>query len=253
MEMMDWRYLAKALVLPPGGLLLLAALGLLLLRRWLRTGMLLAASALLGLWLLGTPWLGSQLSLLIGAEPPLPRNQWAALDRRAGAIVVLGAGRTGVDAGWGGDQPSALATERLRLAARLQRASGLPLLVSGGRPRGEAEGEALLSARVLAEDFGVAVRWQDNASRTTWENALYSARLLHAAGIRQVVLVTHAWHMPRARWCFEQQGLRVIAAPFGYDRGSASLLPDGQSLWQNGLLLNELAGRLLYPQLYALQ
>lgn len=251
MNEMLLRIISKQLLLPPGGLLLLALCGVLLLRCWPRLGRLFVVTGTLGLWLMCTPWGSHVLYGLLDTEAPLPRASWQQLD--AGAIVVLGAGRTGMDAGWQGDQPSALAFERLRMAARIQRASGLPLLVSGGSPRGESRSEAEISRDVLQEDLQVALRWAEGESRTTWENALYSARLLREAGISKVVLVTHAWHMPRARWCFEQQGLQVIAAPFGYDRGSRSLLPDGQSLWLNGLLVNELAGRWMYQRQYATQ
>ncbi len=107
----------------------------------------------------------------------------------------------------------------------------------------------------MARDFGVPVRWLEEESRTTWENAVYSARLLREAGIERVVLVTSAAHMPRSRWCFEQQGLEVIAAPSGFMSGDTTRplggwLPEAKAYWQNGLLLNEVAGLLLYPLVY---
>src|SRR5215470_11267948 len=43
---------------------------------------------------------------------------------------------------------------------------------------------------VLTNDFGVSVLWRETDSRTTLENARYSARLLRASNIRTVFLET---------------------------------------------------------------
>jgi uncharacterized SAM-binding protein YcdF (DUF218 family) len=141
--------------------------------------------------------------------------------------------------------------ERVRYAARLAKASGLPLLISGGLHYGAPPSEAALMADVLARDYGVRVRWQEGLSRTTWENATYSADILHKEGITRVLLVTQAWHSPRARWCFEQVGLQVLSAPMGFlgvanGRPAGGWLPEGKALWQNGLLLNEAVGLWAY-------
>jgi len=171
-------------------------------------------------------------------------------------IVVLGGGRELADPGWGADQPSLMALERVRFAARLAKASGLPLLTSGGLHYGVPPSEAALMAEVLARDYDVPVRWQEGLSRTTWENATHSAELLKQAGITRVVLVTQAWHMPRSRWSFEQAGLQVVSAPMGFlgtpnGRPAGGWLPESKAVWQNGLLLNEAIGllgyRLFYP------
>src|SRR5690606_38101425 len=145
----------------------------------------------------------------IEREPVLVPQEWPTLGQRADAIVVLGAGREQNDPAWGEDQPGLLAIERVRYAARLAKASGLPLLTSGGLHFGEPPSEAALMADTLIRDLGVPVRWREERSRTTWENARYSAEMLRAHGIRRVVLVTQAWHMPRARWSFEAVGFEV--------------------------------------------
>jgi uncharacterized SAM-binding protein YcdF (DUF218 family) len=40
-----------------------------------------------------------------------------------------------------------------------------------------------------------------------------SAAILRPAGVAKVLLITHAWHMPRAAAAFERAGVAVIAAP----------------------------------------
>jgi uncharacterized SAM-binding protein YcdF (DUF218 family) len=62
------------------------------------------------------------------------------------------------------------------------------------------------------------VRWQEDASRDTWENARDSAAILQAAGIRSVFVVTHAWHMRRALVAFRRFGLQATPAPVPFSR-----------------------------------
>ena len=67
----------------------------------------------------------------------------------------------------------------------------------------------------LHDDFHLPTQWVEPHSRTTWENARFT-RCLLPAHIKTIVLVTHAWHIPRARYAFEQAGFRVIPAGTGY-------------------------------------
>lgn len=252
---MPIRYILKQLLTPPSVLLLLLLLAWCLRRRFPRAASGCFAVGLLGLWLLSLPVSVEWAARLLEREPALPEAQWAGLVGQVEAIVVLGGGRERDDPAWGGDQPSALALERLRYAARLAKSTGLPLLISGGLHFGQPPSEAALMAEVLARDFGVAPRWLEGRSRTTWENARYSADLLRPAGVERVLLVTQAWHMPRARWCFEQAGFTVRTAPLGFlgvanGRPAGGWLPEGKALWQSGLLLNEALGLIAYPLVY---
>ena len=53
-------------------------------------------------------------------------------------------------------------------------------------------------AEVARDEFGLTLRWVEPASRDTHENAVDTLALLQPAGVREVVLVTHGAHMPRA-------------------------------------------------------
>ena len=76
--------------------------------------------------------------------------------------------------------------------------------------------------------------------------------LLHTAGIGRIVLVTSAFHMPRAQRAFERAGLQVTAAPtgyFGYADGRFEwphLVPSGDALRISYLALREMAAGWLY-------
>ena len=65
----------------------------------------------------------------------------------------------------------------------------------------------------LLRDFNMQPRWMETNSRTTHENAVFSASTLKANGVNTIYLVTHAWHMPRAKAAFEAAGITVIPAP----------------------------------------
>ena len=252
---MPIRYFFKQLLLPPGGLLILLLLGWWLRRRAPRLAALCFIVGFGGLWLMSLPVVVEWTARAVEREPALVEARWPALAEQAGAIVVLGAGREQNDPAWGGDQPGHIALERLRYAARVAKASGLPILASGGLHYGAPPSEAQLGAQVLQRDLDVSARWLEERSRTTWENAVFSAEMLRAAGVRRVVLVTSASHMPRSRWCFEQNGIEVIAAPVGFmgvpnGRPLNGWLPEAKAFWQNGMLLNEVVGMAVYPLVY---
>lgn len=254
-ELIALRYMFKQLLLPPGGLLLLLLIGWWLRLRAPRLAGGCFALGFIGLWLMSLPIVVEFAARQLEPAVALSAAQWPDLARQAEVIVVLGAGRERGDPAWGADAPSLLGSERLRYAARLARASGLPLLTSGGLHYGSPPSEAAIMARSLEQDFAQPVRWQEPQSLTTWENAEQTARLLLPRGIKRVVLVTQAAHMPRARWCFERAGFDVLMAPVGFlgvanARPLGGWLPESKAVWQSGQLLNEGVGRLLYPLLY---
>lgn len=241
----------ESLLLPPGGLLLLLVAGLLLLKTRPRLARALLIGGTLAFYLLATP-LGSE-ALLHSLEPypALPADGLLATDP-PGAIVVLGGGRYTDAPEYGGDTVSVLTLERIRYGARLARRTGLPLLVTGGSVWKEQESEGELMRRALEIDFQLPTRWVEGTSRTTWENATLSKPILESAGINEVYLVTHAWHMPRAVFAFEQAGLQVIPAPTSFtqaadmDPGALDLWPDARGLRRSYFALHEMVGMLWY-------
>ncbi|WP_095057243.1 MULTISPECIES: YdcF family protein [unclassified Pseudomonas] len=252
---MPFRYFVKQLLLPPGLLMLLLLLGWWLRRSRPRLAGACFALGLGGFWLMSLPVVVEWSADLLEREPPLAREEWSTLGQRADAIVVLGSGREHGDVAWGADQPTGIGLERQRYAARLAKASGLPVLASGGLHYGIPPTEAQMMAESLRDDFGVTVRWQEGKSRTTWENAQFTAQLLLPQGVKRVVIVTHAAHMPRAVWSFRKAGFDVVAAPMGFLGGDnarplGGWLPESKSIWQSGQLMNEAVGQVGYSLFY---
>lgn len=252
---MPIRYVVKHLLLPPGLFLLLLALAWWLKDSRPRIACALFAAAVGCLWLMCLPVVVQWAARSIEREPALAQSEWSTLAARADAIVVLGAGRERVDPAWGSDQPTTLGLERLRYAARLAKASGLPVLTSGGLDHGAPPSEAQIMSDSLRDDFGVTVRWKEEQSRTTWENAQMTAGVLVPQGIRRVVVVTQAWHMPRSVWSFQQAGFEVVPAPVGFlsadiTRPFGGWMPEYSAIWQSGLLLNEAVGQVAYRFIY---
>lgn len=238
--------LFSKLLLPPLSLLILAGIGLTMWRsRPLLARYLLTLSVIL-LWLAATPYVAeSALRWLEG--PPL------ALDTRqqpAQAIVVLGAGQYFSAPEYGENTVSRSGLERLRYAARLQRATNLPVLVSGGSPEGDYASEAVRMKAVLEQEFQVPVRWIEGTSDNTLENARFSRPLLQAEGIGRIYLVTHAWHMPRAAEAFRRVGFDVVPAPTAfttrYQTTLLTFLPSGDAMRDSSLFAHEVIGMAWY-------
>ena len=204
------KALLKALVLPPTGPLLVAALGLGAGLRWPRFGRALAIAGVSTLLVLSIPAVSVLLQRSVDTSPPLDLKR----AETAQAIVILGGGIRRNAAEYGGDTLGRLTLERVRYGAVVARRTGLPVLVSGGSVFGGTL-EATLMRDSLEREFNVAVRWSEERSRDTHENAVRSAEILRAAGIDRVVLVAHAFDMPRATAEFAAQGIATIRAPTG--------------------------------------
>ena len=134
--------------------------------------------------------------------PPLPP---AELDGPPQAVVVLGAGRQRRGDGY---RVPASGLRRANAGMQVARNLGLPLLISGGCADRQGPSEAALMAEALRHRWP-QVPWLEEQSRTTWENARYSAALLREQGIQRVVLVTDRAHLCRAVLSFQAQGLEV--------------------------------------------
>ncbi|MGE5526717.1 MAG: YdcF family protein [Rhodospirillaceae bacterium] len=235
-----------ALLMPPGCLLIVMAAGALLLRRSRARGIALLTVSWVGLYALSMPVVATRL--LQSLEEPYSDP----ISTKSGdAIVILGGGMYYRAPEYAGrDTVTAEVLARLRYGAYLHRALNKPVLVTGGSPRGERTPEAEAMKRALEDEYQVPVRWIENASTNTTENAKLSFGLVHDAGVKTIYLVTHAWHMTRARKSFELAGFTVIPAPTVFKtegpRTVVDYLPDARALEHSSIYVHEAIGRVWY-------
>ncbi len=162
------------------------------------------------------------------------------------AVVVLGA-HVGADG-----QPSPALARRMRRGIALIREGAAPrLLLTGGAqdPGGAGPTEAAVMAR-LARQAGLpeSALLLETEARSTWENALFSRRLMAAQGLVSALVVTDRLHLCRALLCFRRCGLRVAgqAAEAGWFEDSPGRVL-GQALYEALALLRYLPRLLRRP------
>ena len=255
----SWKPILAALVLPPVPLLLLTLVGarLLLPRRGL--GWLLILISVVLLWLSACSGAARGLVQLF-VQPPAAMSFDRVRELRAEvaakkplAIVILGGGVEPFAPEYGVSSLQYPSLERLRYGLWLARETGAPIAFSGGVGWGQpdAAAEAKVAAKIAAEEFNRPLRWQEEDSRDTRENALRTLALLKPAGIDHIVLVTHGYHMPRALRAFTEAAgpsIKIEPAPMGLARRIESpaleWIPSARGFSQMRQTLRELVGRL---------
>src|ERR1700690_3333372 len=206
MWLLQLKTMLKELILPPAGPLLLAWLGLLLLKRRAVLGRVFLIAGVGSLWLLSTPIVSDAITRLVERYPPVDLQQAAG----AQAIVILGGGgQRWLAPEYAGPAAEPLMLERLSYGAYLAKETGLPVLVTGFSL------EARAMHDTLQRNFGIETRWIDSEAYDTFQNARNSARILTAAGVHRIILVTHATHMRRSVREFTDAGFDVVPAPAG--------------------------------------
>jgi len=235
----------------------LLAVALLCVARKRTLGLRLGWASLGLLLLLGWQPLPDVLLRRLEAQHPPPA--WAATStaaewQRTAGVVVLGGA---LEPAWvrAGNGQVALngAVERMTVpVALLLQHPNLRLLFTGGEGALNTSGEPeAVQARAFFESLGVpAQRLQfETGSRTTYENAVLTAALPGVDKSRPWLLVTSAWHMPRALATFRAAGWNVTPYPADYRTGTRTpwteySLAVSLERWQ--LALHEWVGLLAY-------
>jgi uncharacterized SAM-binding protein YcdF (DUF218 family) len=257
----SWKPFLGALLLPPVPLLAMMLLGarLILPRRGL--GWLLVLLGAVLLWLSSTIGTGRVLAQML-LTPPAALTSARVAEIRAQvqarqpiAIVVLGGGMWPLAPEYGVSNLTETSIERLRYGLWLNRETGAPLAFSGGLGWGNPEGgmpEAQIAARIAAQEFGRPLKWVEDRSRDTRENAAYTVALLKAAGIDHIVLATHDYHIRRAVRAFEdaaQGTIRIDPAPLGTlnlsNQGVMAWMPSNDGFAAVRNVLHEALGKSL--------
>ena len=242
---------ALTLLAMPVGTTLVCALAAViawLLRRRRLSGAL-AVAAFAWLWFWATPLCANLALPLLGENHPLRR-----LDDlpQADAIVVLAGDVRAVSAS--NPYPRLGRTgDGIRHAVRLLQAELAPVvIVSGGvlgrgqtLPMAQAMRDALLALGV--PEHAVLV---EGRSRTTRENALFTAEIAAERDIETVLLVAYDLHMRRSMATFRKVGLAPVPAIY-QNRGDRPFpvldpLPSAAQLSRSSFVLREWLGLLVY-------
>ncbi len=220
--------------------------------RWMRR----AAFTVFGLLLLlGNSWVSHLVMGTLEAwHPPVDPATLSKSDY----IVVLGGGIDEKGTLRPTTDLSAVGAERVRCGIDLYKRGLAPTVVmSGGDAR--VFGEGVLEAPIMKE-FAVrdgvpasAVAVEDR-SRTTYENLAHVRQLIGPGA--SLILVTSAYHMPRAYQLAAHQGLRPILYPCGYHTRNLpswsmvgnlfDLIPNSTAFWHNSVAISEITGILVY-------
>jgi uncharacterized SAM-binding protein YcdF (DUF218 family) len=232
-----------AMPLPLALLLVLVGVGCHLRRRY-RAGVGLCAA---GGCIVYLACIGVVSNLLIGPlESAYPTLSEDAPLQGVAAVVVLGCGyepRDGIPVTAALDPDGVV---RLVEGARLLRHFQAQRLVLSGDPSDRAT--SATGYAVLARDLGVpdAVIVPLPGSNDTREEAVHIARLM---GARPFLLVTSAYHMPRAMKLMERAGAHPVPAPTGYLTGGRApgwrlAVPSSSALRRSERALHEYLGLL---------
>ena len=254
----SWKPVLSALLLPPVPLLVLLLIGtrLILPRRGL--GWFIVVLSVTLLWLTACVGAAQFASRLFLQPPPaLAFDRIASLKadvraKRPIAIMVLGGGLETYAPEYGVSNLRHASLERLRYGLWLGRETGAPVGFSGGvghAQTSDAVPEARIAAKIAAQEFDHPLKWIEDSSRDTRENAGRTVALLRPAGIERLILVTHGWHMPRALRAFREAAgttMQIEAAPMGLARGGElpvlQWVPSSAGFTEMRHVLHELVG-----------
>ena len=132
----------------------------------------------------------------------------AAADSDADAVVVLGAKVAA--SGVAGAAIRRRVAHAVRVAA--ERRIDVLLLSGGNAGPGPSEAEVMRQL-VLAHGIADERIVTEERSRNTFENGVYTGRIMRDRGWRRLMIVTDAWHMRRALYVFRRLGMDAGGDP----------------------------------------
>jgi uncharacterized SAM-binding protein YcdF (DUF218 family) len=212
-------YLSKILwfLLQPSSLLMLGVCVGIWLVRWgrIEAGLRWLTGSMAAMALIGLTAASDLMTNPLEARFPRPDLGRARID---GIIILGGAEDTnpGIRELMSLNEAAERITEGVALARRFPQAK---LVWSGGSGSMIAERiSAAERAMALFEAFGIERSRivLEDASRTTDENARLTRDVVKPGKGQRWLLVTSAWHMPRAMGCFRQAGFEVLPWPVDY-------------------------------------
>lgn len=249
----DLKYAIQLWVMPPGINILIAFIGLILLKNKPKVGKFLVVFSLISLWLLSTPIIAKPLiSYLENQYPIIIPTTLKSVDKKNVAIVVLSAGNNLATKEFANPTTTDPTLIRLHYAAYLHQLTKIPILVSGSNRENPSFNKAKEMADTLRQSFGSYAKWQEPIAINTAEEGFFVTEILKKSGVKKIYLVTHAYHMPRSVFSFRHRGLEVIPAPTGFVPMTTTLthlssyLPSIDALDTSETAIHEYLGMLWY-------
>lgn len=140
--------------------------------------------------------------------------------------------------------PWELRSSRLAAGARAWLSKRAPIVIlTGGKGGRDASEAARMKAAIQRLGVPASALVLEERSHNTEANAANTARLARPLGVRHVLLVTSALHMPRAALLFQEQGFVVTPVPVPErsrrDGWAERWLPSPSALWRSGRALKE--------------
>jgi uncharacterized SAM-binding protein YcdF (DUF218 family) len=177
-----------------------------------------ATGSVLGFLILAlSAWTSLGAMMLTPLEERFPKP---ALPEKVDGIVVLGGGFEGaINLARGGYELNSSGDRMVEAAILARRFPQAKIVVSGGNGSLflDGEGDADTAPRLLGA-LGVSSDRMilEDKSRNTYENAVFSRRLVEPKPGETWLLVTSAFHMPRATALFDKAGFPTVAWPVDY-------------------------------------
>ena len=239
--------IVKALILPPGNILILLMLAfVLLLTRWKQLGIKLFALGIIVFYCQSTFFFVDKLvNLYVPSYPPVDAIKHDS--NAPQAIVVLGCRYL-------------CTAHRLRYAVQLSRFQpSLPLILSGGHASSTSNQASTLlvnqfPSELLERYQSLPPLYFEKNSRNTYDNARETVKLMNTEGLPlSIILVTDPVHMRRAAYTFQQFNFDVIPAPpHSYRKPNPELkgvtyfLPSINAFKSSNNILYEMIGMVWY-------
>jgi uncharacterized SAM-binding protein YcdF (DUF218 family) len=209
----------------------------------------LAGIALAALLFFSNPWVINNLQYPFHA-PPMPM----AANEKYDIGIVLG-GMTGYDRvnKQGHFNQS---SDRFIQTALLYKKGYIKKIIASGGQNGMFSEDNFMEADFVAKnlmDLGIPAEdiWIENQSKNTIENAGFSKQIIdrHGGIKTKAVLITSAFHIPRATLTFEQAGIAVRPYPCAFSMlpsatrlSATTLIPSSGAMENWGGLFRELIG-----------
>ncbi|MCB2293589.1 YdcF family protein [Clostridium algoriphilum] len=233
------------LILPPGCLIIALLVYIVLYYRMSKRLPKLIVTIFIAFYILSIPLTSDLLmhSLEYKYQPPDKLN--------GDVIIVLGGGATLTSPDYNGSgNLSGSASNRLLTAARIHTKTGLPIIFSGGKVFNSSGNEAEIAKRqlldLLISDNSVII---ENKSLNTAENAKFTEVLLTKYQYTKPILITSAFHMPRAVINFnksEIKNFQIYPADYTTNKTLSvtfnSFVPSSSSFNYSSIALHEYLG-----------